>query len=166
MRDRIDKIRELLSELETESQPDATLETMRVFSGLELPDIVRDIVDLLMPSLKPYEAAFYWHLFRHSVVETGTPLLRIGFRGLQTGVIRSAYADGRSGGKELGSTKMSEKTSRDTLRGLEELGAIRKEGDANRDGTLYRFSYQKRFQLVRRRVPNGTKWWHHTPLKK
>ena len=138
MQDKIEKIRLLLSELEQETEPDAAAETMRVFSGLELPDIVRDIVDLLMPGLKPYEAVFYWHLFRHSIVETGTSLLRVSTRGLQDGVIRSAYADSTSGGKELGSAKMSLETVRDTLRGLEEFGALRKEGDPNREGTLYR----------------------------
>ena len=59
MTNKIEEIRTLLSELEGELQPDAANETMRVFSGLELPDIVRDIVDLLIPCLKPYEAAFY-----------------------------------------------------------------------------------------------------------
>jgi len=49
MQEQIEKIRALLSELEKEVQPGAVAEAMRVFSGLELPDIVRDIVDLLMP---------------------------------------------------------------------------------------------------------------------
>ncbi len=58
MQEQIEKIRALLSELEKEVQPGTVDEAMRVFSGLELPDIVRDIVDLLMPRLNPYEAAF------------------------------------------------------------------------------------------------------------
>ena len=138
MQEKIEKIRALLSELEQGVQSDAATETMRVFSGLELPDIVRDIVDFLMPNLSPYEAAFYWYLFRHSVVETGTQLLRISTRRMQNGVISSAYTYGKSGGKEAGSAKLSEQKARDTLLGLEEFGAIRKEGEANREGTLYR----------------------------
>ncbi|HWY62525.1 MAG TPA: hypothetical protein VNW15_11545 [Rhizomicrobium sp.] len=71
MRDKIEQIQKLLSDLESECQPDVSKETMRIFSGLELPDIVRDIVDLLVPNLKPYEATFYWYLLRHSILETG-----------------------------------------------------------------------------------------------
>jgi hypothetical protein len=133
---KIEEIRTLLSELEGELQPDAANETMRVFSGLELPDIVRDIVDLLIPCLKPYEAAFYWYFFRHSVVESGSQILRVGYRGLRSGVVRSPYSESRAEGSRI--SAMSEKSARDTLRGLEEIGAIRKEGEPTRDGTLYR----------------------------
>jgi hypothetical protein len=91
-----------------------------------------------VPSLKPYEAAFYWYLFRHSVVETGSQLLRVSTRGMQMGLVRSAYADGRSGGKEAGSAQLSLDNVRNVLRGLEEAGAIRKEAEPDRQGTLYR----------------------------
>jgi hypothetical protein len=138
MPNKFEEIRGLLSELESEMESDRSNETMRVFSGLELPDIVRDITDFLMPILKPYEANFYWYLLRHSIIETGNPVLRVSTRGLQEGVIRSAKADSTSGGKEFASATLSLQTVRDTLRGLEDLGAIRKEGDATRDGTLYR----------------------------
>jgi HNH endonuclease len=128
MRDKIEEIKKLLSELENEYRPDVSKETMRIFSGLELPDIVRDIVDLLVPNLKPYEAAFYWYLFRHSILEAENPLLRVSTHGLQSGVLRSSRD----------SEKVSEAHVRETLRALEQFGAIRKEADANRDGTLYR----------------------------
>ncbi len=57
---------------------------------------------------------------------------------MQSGVISSAYTDSTIGGKEAGSAKLSLAKVRDTLLGLEEFDAIRKEADANRDGTLYR----------------------------
>jgi hypothetical protein len=128
MRNKIEEIQKLLSELESEYQPDASKEAMRIFSGLELPDIMRDIVDLLVPNLKSYEAAFYLYLFRHSILETGNPLLRVSTYRLQSGVLRSSR----------NSEKVSEAHVRETLKALEQFGAIRKEADANRDGTLYR----------------------------
>jgi 5-methylcytosine-specific restriction endonuclease McrA len=137
MHDKIEKIRGLLAELE-EQNSSAPSELMPVFSALELPDIVRDVVDLLMPGLKPYEAAFYWYLFRHSILESGNQLLRASTRGLQSGVLRSAYADTSKGSKEVNSGSLSYGTVADTLRSLEEIGAIRREGDPNQDGTLYR----------------------------
>jgi len=62
----------------------------REFSALELPLVIREIVDDLQPLLTPYEAAFYWHLFRHSLAENGYPRLRISTRGLQSGVVKSS----------------------------------------------------------------------------
>jgi 5-methylcytosine-specific restriction endonuclease McrA len=137
MHDKIEKIRELLSELE-EQNPGTPSESSRILSGLELPDIVRDVVDFLIPSLKPYEAAFYWYLLRHSILESGNQLLRASTRRLQSGVLRSAYADTSKGSKEVTSGSLSYGTVADTLRSLEEIGAIRREGDPNQDGTLYR----------------------------
>ena len=44
---------------------------LREFSAFELPEIINDIVDYLVPLTKPYEAAFYWHMFRHSIMAAG-----------------------------------------------------------------------------------------------
>jgi DNA-directed RNA polymerase subunit RPC12/RpoP len=55
---------------------------------------------------------------------------------MQTGVVRSSYSESRSGGKiDAG---FSQTTVREALRTLETVGAIRKEGEPNRDGTLYK----------------------------
>lgn len=138
MKQTIGEIRTLLEKLEREvdaSPPPA----MQVFSGLELPDILRDIVDFLMPLLKPYEAAIYIHLLRHSIIETGNPHIRVSTYKLQTGVVQSAYAGSTSGGRNPSSTSGATfETVRKALRTLETVGAIRKEGDPNREGTLYR----------------------------
>jgi hypothetical protein len=106
-------------------------------SGLELPDIIRDVVDLLLPELKPYEASLYFYLLRHSVVEHGEQHVRVSTRELQSGVVKSSYAGTGKGG-ESGIGAASYKTIRLTLESLESLGAIRKEGEPNREGTLYR----------------------------
>ena len=91
-----------------------------------------------MPETKPYEIAIYLHLLRHSVIERGVPYMRISRRGLQDGVVRSAYTGSTSGGKTADSATTSFKTVRLALEGLEAIGAIRQEGEPNREGTLYR----------------------------
>ena len=76
MKETINQIRALLSNLESETDATAIVAEHRVLSGLELPDIICDVVDFLLPELKPYEAAFYLHFLRHSIIENGTPYIR------------------------------------------------------------------------------------------
>ena len=57
--------------------------------------------------------------------------MRVGKRGLQKEVVKSFRSDSVSGGISL-------ETVRNTLSGLESIGAIRKEGEPNQDGTPYR----------------------------
>jgi 5-methylcytosine-specific restriction endonuclease McrA len=104
----------------------------------ELTDIICDAIDLLFPLVGTYESAFYMYLLRHSIIERGTPHIRTGVRPLQNGVVQSAYAGSTSGGGEKPISKISYAKVSDTLKNLESVGAIRKENDANRDGTLYR----------------------------
>ena len=58
MNERLEKIRQLLSELEVELKAGAPAGD-RDFSALELPLIIQQIVDDLQPLLTPYDAAFY-----------------------------------------------------------------------------------------------------------
>ncbi len=109
MRETINKILTLLGELEQEAKGAATAERALV-TGLELPDIIRDVVDLLLPELKPYEAALYMYMLRHSIVETGSQLMRVSRRGLQTGLVKSPYTGTGAGGNEIDSSTASYKT--------------------------------------------------------
>ncbi|MGB7758923.1 MAG: HNH endonuclease signature motif containing protein [Bryobacteraceae bacterium] len=139
MNERLEKIRQLLSELEDEMAAGEAPIGDRDFPGLELPLIIQEIVDDLQPLLSPYEAAFYWHLLRHSLAENGKPLLRVSTRGLQRGVVKSFRAGA-----------ISLRTVRETLAALEALGAIRKEGEPNRDGTPYRVLIPDEIEASRR----------------
>jgi hypothetical protein len=130
MNERIEKIRQLLSELEVEADT-GTSAVDRDFSALELPLIIQEIVDDLQPLLEPYDAAFYWFLFRHSIAEGGIAHLRVSTRNLRRAVVKSARTQGDEKSISLGKVQ-------GTLRALETVGAIRKEGEPNRDGTLYR----------------------------
>jgi hypothetical protein len=118
---------------------------------MELPDIICDVVDLLLPELKPYEASFYLYFLRHSIIANGSQYIRVSRRGLQSGVVKSAYTGSTSGGKELDSGVMSYATARQTLSALETIGAIRQEGEATRDGTLYRVLLPEEIEVCQRR---------------
>jgi len=129
MNPRIEKIRQLLSELEAESTtaPRGDLG----FSALELPEIIGEIVDDLQPILTAYDAAFYWFLFRHSIAKDGNPQIRVSRSTLRRAVVKSSYIDAEENMISFGKVQ-------DTLRALEEIGAIQKLGEPNRQGTLYR----------------------------
>jgi hypothetical protein len=130
MNERIERIRQLLNEVEVEMKVGSPAAD-RDFSELELPLIIQQIVDDLQPLLTPYDAAFYWFLFRHSIAKDGNPHLRVSTRYLSRAVVRSSYSQAAENTISLGKVQ-------ETLRALESVGAIRKEGEPNRDGTLYR----------------------------
>lgn len=129
MNPRIEKIRQLLNELEAEGAGHPV--SGRDFSAHEFPGIVQQIVDDLQPLLTPYDAAFYWFMFRHSIAKDGNAHFRVSTRHLQRAVVRSSYSQAPEKNVSLGKVQ-------ETLRALEKIGAIRKVGEANREGTLYR----------------------------
>ena len=139
MSDTIRKIRDLLDELEAGS-PEQSVSFRESFQLFELPELVGDIVDYLQPALLPYEAAIYWHLFRHSIIATGNVFARVSVRRLARRVIMS-----RSGQ----STALSYSAVQDALQGLQTKGAISLAGDTNREGTLYRFHLPEEIALCR-----------------
>ena len=129
MNSRIEKIRQLLNELDAETavapKGDAG------FSALELPDIIGEIVDDLQPILTAYDAAFYWFLFRHSIAKDGNPQIRVSRSTLRRAVVKSSYTNAAENNISFGKVQ-------ETLRALEKIGAIQKLGEPNRQGTLYR----------------------------
>lgn len=128
MAEQIDKIRQLLDELEAGGiRNEGGSENSDSLPAAEMSVVMQEIVDDLQPLLTPYDIAFYWHLFRHSIARDGNPLLRVSTRDLQEGVVKSSRGD-----------TISLQNVRGILAGLESIGAIRKEGEPNRDGTPYR----------------------------
>lgn len=130
MKDQIEGIRRLLSDIEAEQGSGASTE-MAGFHALELPVVIQEIVDDLQPLLSPYEAAFYWYAFRHSIAKNGNPHVRLSTRGLQHGTVKSSYSNATE-------NRISFQKVRKILRALDTIGAVRKEGEPNRDGTPYR----------------------------
>ena len=129
MNSRIEKIRQLLSELEAESATGPIGDAG--FSALELPDIIGEIVDDLQPILTAHDAAFYWFLFRHSIARDGNPHIRVSLSSLRRSVVKSSYTSAAENNISVGKVQ-------ETLRSLEQIGAIQKIGEPNRQGTLYR----------------------------
>ena len=142
MNERLEKIRQLLTEVEVEMSSGSS-SSDRDFSALELPLIIQEIVDDLQPLLTPYDAAFYWFLFRHSIARDGSPHLRVSHRDLSREVVRSSYS-------QAAENTISMSKVQETLRALESVGAIRKEGEPNRDGTLYRVLIPGEIEACRR----------------
>src|SRR5438045_3626921 len=128
MAEQIDKIRQLLDELEARGVGDQGASgNSDPLPAVEMSVVIQEIVDDLQPLLTPYDIAFYWHLFRHSIARDGNPLLRVSTRDLQDGVVKSSRGD-----------TIALQNVRGILATLESIGAIRKEGEPNRDGTPYR----------------------------
>jgi hypothetical protein len=141
MKAQIEQIRDLLKEIEASCESLPKQSGARSWSGFELPGVVLDIVDDLQPLLSPYETAFYWHAFAHSIAQTGAPYIRLSTRGLRRGPAKSSRSP-----TDAVSLGMVQKV----LRSLEAIGAIRKEGEANRDGTLYRVMVPDEIEVCRK----------------
>jgi hypothetical protein len=141
MNPRIEKIRQLLAELEMENVSSPKGDAC--FSALELPDIIGEIVDDLQPILTAYDAAFYWFLFRHSIAKDGNPQIRVSRSSLRRSVVKSSYTNAAENNISIGKVQ-------DTLHALEEIGAIQKMGEPNRQGTLYRVLIPDEIEACRR----------------
>ncbi len=142
MNERLEKIRQLLSEVEAEMSAGASAGD-RDSSTIEPLKVIQEIVDDLQPLLTPYDAAFYWFLFRHSIAKDGNPQLRVSSRHLSRAVVRSSYSQAAENTISLGKVQ-------ETIRTLESIGAIRKEGEPNRDGTLYRVLVPSEIEACRK----------------
>jgi len=85
------------------TEPTSELRAPPLGGPQQILDAFRDVVDLLLPLLKPYEAAIYVHLFRHSWADTGQPLVRLSYRTLRTEVVKPlAAAPGAAAGALFG----------------------------------------------------------------
>src|SRR5260370_6763919 len=125
MKDHLKRIRELLNEIETQATSGAEADGDRDFSALELPVIIQEIVDDLQPLLSPYEAAFYWYAFRHSIAKDGNPHVRLSGKALRRGLVKSLHSTAVVNTISAGKV-------RELVRGLETIDAMRKEGEPNR----------------------------------
>lgn len=140
MSDEIAQTRALLASLELKIGVSPGEAVLRDFAALEMPEILSDVIDYLMPQLKPYEAAFYFYLFRHSILASGTQYIRVSVRGM-----KSIVASPRTGA-ETGTSYSQVATC---LKHLEDKAAIRKEAEPNREGTLYKVFIPKEIESCR-----------------
>jgi hypothetical protein len=127
--EKINEIKRILEELESEIGTEQDEIFINNFDALEIPSIISAIVDYLQPNLLPYESAIYWNLFRNSVLKSGQQYIRVSVRGLSKNVIISSSGQ---------SASLSYNTIQNVLLGLETKNVILKAGDTNREGTLYK----------------------------
>ncbi|HTY66608.1 MAG TPA: HNH endonuclease [Alphaproteobacteria bacterium] len=113
----------------------------------QILDAFRDMVDLLLPLLKPYEAAIYVHLFRHSWADTGQPLVRLSYRSLRTEVVKTNWR--RRPEPQLA---LCSGTIRKSLVQLAAIGAIRREDVARNHGAMYRVLLPRDIAACRQRA--------------
>ncbi|RCR66160.1 HNH endonuclease [Larkinella punicea] len=146
MADEIIKIRELLNIVEKSMLADNATSIKVAFDIFELPQITKDIVDFLQPLISPYEMDIYWFMFRHSILETGDTLLRVSNGKLAKG-IGTKFKN-----IEKQNFRFGEKTVTENLRFLENLGIIKKVGDTNRDGTLYKIFLPEEIEICKEKM--------------
>jgi hypothetical protein len=141
MNDEISQIRALLDKLEKDAGNEDDVAFIRNFNALELPQLISEVVDYLQPNLTTYEAAIYWHLFRHCMLSKGQQYVRASVRGLMKGVVESSS----------GHTKnLSYAAVGSALKGLEDKRAISKAGDTNREGTLYKLHLPEEIEICQK----------------
>jgi hypothetical protein len=135
----ISQISELLQELDSSINDDQSIEFIKNYDALELPDMLVDISSHLQPFLEPYEAAFYWYMFINSVVKYGRQEVRVSVRGMQEGVIHSSSGQ---------SVALSYASVSNTLKSLESKFCILRIGETSRDGTPYKVCLPEEIPLV------------------
>jgi hypothetical protein len=123
MHERLEQIRQLLRELEREMETEAASLGDRNFAAMELPSIIQEIVDDLQPLLSPYETAFYWYAFRHSIAKDGNPHVRLSGKALRRGCVKSSYSTAAE-------NTISEGKVREIFRDLEAIGGDPQRGRA------------------------------------
>jgi len=87
--------------------------------------VIHELVDYLLPELTSYEGAMYLVILRHTILNDGQRIIRIGKRTLSARFAKGARGE-RTNYEHI--TKV--------LKGLEEKGCL-KIGDTSQDGTLY-----------------------------
>jgi len=147
-KDKIQRIRDLLDELEIEAPTDTEKDYLIDFSALEFPSILQNAVDYLFPQITPYDATYYIYLLRISLLQKGDQYVRLSTRRLQSGIIEPTYGKG---------TKVALGTIQKILKSLETIGAIRKEGDTTREGTLYKVLLPEEIASCREAMEHASK---------
>ncbi|TGK89261.1 HNH endonuclease [Leptospira noumeaensis] len=139
MKEKLNQIIELANEINAEiSSQDTNISFNLQYGSLELPDILSSIIELLQPQLLPNELAIYFHLFNNSILKFGVQYTRVSVRGLQAGTIKSSSGQSES---------LAYATVKECLDGLEKKGAIEKQGDPNREGTLYKVNIPDEIEI-------------------
>jgi hypothetical protein len=107
----------------------------------EIPELVKEIVTYLQPLLTPYEAAYYWHLFTKTIVETSRQERVFSIRGLCEGVVWPSRATQASA--------VPQKVVSEIMASLEAKGVIVRLGETTRSGTAYKICIPEQIAACR-----------------
>lgn len=146
MKEEIEKIRELLIAIEKSDISKDNDSIKETFDLFELPQIIKDVVDFLQPIISPYEMDIYWFMFRHSIIEQGDVYLRVSNGRLAKGIGTKFKTIDKQ------NSRFGEKTVAENLRSLENIGAIQKAGDTNREGTLYKIFLPEEIEACKEKM--------------
>ena len=146
MKQEIEKIRELLATIENSEIQSDNESLKETFDLFELPQIVKDIVDFLQPVISPYGMEIYWFMFRHSIIENGDIYIRVSNTKLAKGIGTKFRTIDKQ------NPRFGEKTVAENLRSLETIGVIKKVGDTNREGTLYKIFLPEEIEICNERM--------------
>ena len=136
MKDIINKIRELLDDLEKQERTEEDEQFVKNFDALEIPSIVCSIVDFLQPDLQPVETTVYWYMFRNSILKNGQQYIRVG----------QAALTNISASQHKGKDSISSKLVSRTLKALQEKGAITIVGETTHSGSMYKVNLPDEIQ--------------------
>lgn len=143
MLNEIEKIEASVAKLRKQYE-EASLETQTDELVAEIPEIVKEIVNYLQPLLTPYEAAYYWHLFTKTIVETKRQEGVFSIRGLCSGVIWPSRA--------TQATAVPQKVVSEIMASLEAKSVVVKIGEPTRSGTAYRVFIPEQIEKCRERM--------------
>lgn len=107
----------------------------------EIPELIKEIVSYLQPLLTPYEAAYYWHLFTKTIIETKRQEGVFSIRGLCAGVVWPSRATQASA--------VPQKVVSEIMASLEAKGVIVKIGETTRSGTAYKVCIPEQIEACR-----------------
>jgi hypothetical protein len=110
----------------------------------EIPELIKEVINYLQPLLTPYEAAYYWHLFTKTIIETKRQEGIFSIRGLCSGVVWPSRA--------TQATDVPQKVVSEILSELEKKGVITRMGETTRSGTPYRINLPEQIELSRNRM--------------
>lgn len=145
MKEEIKQIRELLDKIETVESKGSDKSFKESFELFELPDIIASVVDYLQPLVSPYEMSIYWYMFRHSIVVTGDKYVRVS-------IIQIAKGTGSKFKSSDKSILPSDRAISENIRALESKNVIKKVGDTNREGTLYKINLPEEIEICKARM--------------
>ncbi len=113
----------------------------------EIPELVKEIVNFLQPLLTPYEAAYYWHLFTKTIIETKRQEKVFSVRSLCSGVVWPSRATQASA--------VPQKVVSEILASLENKGVIVRIGETTRTGTAYKVCIPEQIEACRDAMKNA-----------